>query len=73
VPERWLVKDLASIYFSALDIGLTARDVLRSLRVYFDCPLRQVMAENQGRFARVRSKARRLYRRDFKREPVFPL
>ena len=40
VPRRWRVKDLASIYFSSLDIGLTRRDVLRFLRVYFDQPLR---------------------------------
>jgi len=73
VPRRWLVKDIASIYFSALDIGLGRRDVLRFLRVYYDAPLRQVLADNRAFFAAVRNKARKLYLRDFHREPVFPL
>ena len=73
VPERWLVKDLASVYFSALDIGLTARDVMRFLRVYYRQPLKVIFAENRRRFVRVRRKARKLYLRDFKTEPRFPL
>lgn len=73
VPERWRVKDLASIYFSALDIGLTPRDVLRFMRAYYGKPLHQLFAEKQSHFSRIKAKARKLYRRDFKREPVFPL
>ena len=34
VPRRWLVKDLAALYFSALHIGLTRRDLLRFMRWY---------------------------------------
>jgi len=45
VPRRWRDKDLAGLYFSSLEIGLTARDRLRFLRVYFDAPLRQVLRE----------------------------
>ena len=40
VPARWRNKDLAALYFSALQIGLTQRDKLRFLRIYFDQPLR---------------------------------
>ena len=32
VPKRWLVKDVGSIYFSTLDIGLTKRDVYRFVK-----------------------------------------
>jgi heptose I phosphotransferase len=44
-PRRWRDKDLASLYFSALDIGLTRRDVLRFLRGYFEMPLRAILKE----------------------------
>jgi len=46
MPRRWRDKDLASLYFSALSIGLTRRDVLRFLRVYFAKPLRAVLHGN---------------------------
>lgn len=34
VPNRWLLKDLAALYFSAMDIGLSQRDLLRFMYVY---------------------------------------
>lgn len=45
VPRRWRDKDLAGLYFSALGIGLTQRDFLRFLRVYFVRPLRAILRE----------------------------
>lgn len=62
-PRRWRDKDLASLYFSALDIGLTRRDVLRFLRVYFDRPLREVLRDEAGLFADLAREADRLHRR----------
>lgn len=44
-PVRWRDKDLAALYFSALKIGLTARDRLRFLRAYFLRPLREVLRD----------------------------
>ncbi|GAB1258482.1 lipopolysaccharide core heptose(I) kinase RfaP [Aurantivibrio plasticivorans] len=67
VPFRWLVKDVASIYFSAMDIGLTKRDILRFMRRYFDRPLRTVLAEETRLLKAIQIRAERLYRRDFKR------
>jgi heptose I phosphotransferase len=70
VPKRWLVKDVGSIYFSALDIGLTKRDALRFLKIYYEQPLRQILIE-RGDFIRlVENRAVQLYRRDFKKNPV---
>jgi len=43
VPLRWRNKDLAGLYFSALNIGLTQRDKLRFLQVYFNQPLRDIL------------------------------
>lgn len=73
VPARWLVKDLASLYFSALDIGLSARDLLRFLRIYFDRPLASVIGENGRLLRAVEKRACKLYWRDFNRKPVLPL
>lgn len=47
VPRRWRDKDLASLYFSSLEIGLTRRDYLRFLRTYFSRPLREVLARER--------------------------
>ncbi|MCP4596439.1 lipopolysaccharide core heptose(I) kinase RfaP [Neptuniibacter sp.] len=69
VPERWLVKDVASIYFSAMDIGLTRRDVFRFIKVYTGLPLRQALQQRQDFWQKVQARARQLYIRDWKREP----
>lgn len=43
LPENKRLKDLAGLYFSALHIGLTLRDVLRFLKIYYQQPLRQIL------------------------------
>ncbi|MFB4392336.1 MULTISPECIES: lipopolysaccharide core heptose(I) kinase RfaP [unclassified Pseudomonas] len=63
VPQRWRDKDLAALYFSALDIGLTQRDKLRFLKGYFQRPLRQVLREEAALLARLERKAQKLYDR----------
>ncbi len=45
VPLRWQVKDIGSLYFSAMDIGLTRRDQLRFLRIYHGQPLRRILTQ----------------------------
>lgn len=73
VPLRWQVKDLASLYFSALDVGLTRSDVYRFLRIYFNQPLRQILRDRKRLLTRVTRRASKLYRRDFKRLPRLPV
>ncbi|MBU0903200.1 MAG: lipopolysaccharide core heptose(I) kinase RfaP [Gammaproteobacteria bacterium] len=68
VPLRWRNKDLAALYFSALNIGLTQRDKLRFLRGYFaalkgDQPLRQILREEARLLAWLERKAQRLLER----------
>ena len=46
VPQRWRVKDLASLYFSSMEIGLTQRDFLRFIREYTGQPLREVVKDS---------------------------
>lgn len=67
-PRRWRDKDLAALYFSALDIGLTRRDRLRFLRAYFGRPLRDILGAEATLLAHLESEAARLmerYRRKF--------
>ncbi|WP_456407197.1 lipopolysaccharide core heptose(I) kinase RfaP [Thiolapillus sp.] len=59
-PRRWRVKDLGSLYFSALDIGLTRRDLLRFLRHYHDQPLRQILDQQRAFLLSVEKRARAL-------------
>jgi heptose I phosphotransferase len=70
IPRRWWVKDVGSIYFSALDIGLTKGDVYRFLRAYYQMPLREIFKQHHKFLHDVERRAVKLYRRDFKRSPV---
>lgn len=63
VPRRWRDKDLAGLYFSALEIGLTQRDKLRFLRRYFQRPLRGILAEEATLLNMLERKAARLQSR----------
>ncbi len=46
VPQRWVVKDLAGLYFSSKEVGLTKRDLLRFMKEYRKKPLRDLLAED---------------------------
>jgi len=59
-PRRWRDKDLAGLYFSALEIGLTQRDRLRFLRDYFGRPLREVLCDEQALLAHLHVEGERL-------------
>ncbi|KAB0547663.1 lipopolysaccharide core heptose(I) kinase RfaP [Pseudomonas argentinensis] len=72
VPRRWRNKDLAGLYFSALNIGLGQRDLLRFLKVYFCVvdkrSLRRILRDEasllrwlQGKADRLRSRYKRKY------------
>lgn len=50
-PHRWLIKDLAGLYFSALEIGLTRTDCLRFIQTYEQRPLRDIF-KDRGLFWR---------------------
>lgn len=63
IPMRWRNKDLAGLYFSALDIGLTRRDKLRFLKGYFRQPLRQILRDEAPLLAWLERRAEKLYRR----------
>ncbi len=73
VPRRWRAKDLAGLYFSAMDCGLTRRDLLRFIRHYSAGGLRAALERQPGLWRTVERRARRLYRREHGREsPLLP-
>ena len=64
VPRRWLVKDLAGLYFSAMDCGLTQRDLLRFLRHYESGGLCVALGQRAAFWRSVTQRAQQLYRRE---------
>ncbi len=69
VPQRWLIKDLGGLYYSALDIGLTRRDIFRFMRAYTQRSLRELLRREGDFWTAVRARAHRIYVRDHCREP----
>lgn len=47
VPLRWRAKDLGALWFSALEIGLTRRDLLRFFTIYAGEPLRPALRRHR--------------------------
>ncbi len=71
VPERWLVKDLGGLLFSAMDCGLTRHDLFRFLKIYRKKPLREILPAEKSFWAKVLRNAEQLYRSFHKKEPPF--
>ena len=62
-PVRWVCKDLGALCFSAMDIGLTKRDLLRFMRDYSGKSLRRTLREDGRFWEAVRRRAVELYRK----------
>ncbi|OHB67051.1 MAG: lipopolysaccharide core heptose(I) kinase RfaP [Planctomycetes bacterium RBG_13_62_9] len=62
-PERWIVKDLAGLYFSAMDVGVTRTDRLRFIRAYEQKPLRDILRKRRSFWRRVERTAIVLHRK----------
>jgi heptose I phosphotransferase len=56
---RWIVKDLGSLYFSMLQIGISTTDQLRVIREYSGRPLRKELLDQKSLWQRVRHRATR--------------
>ena len=61
VPRRWREKDLAGLYFSAMDCGLTMRDLQRFARHYHPGGLRHAVTKDADLWRRVHRAAHALY------------
>ncbi|OCG15690.1 lipopolysaccharide core heptose(I) kinase RfaP [Gilliamella sp. WF3-4] len=63
VPTRWRDKDLIGLYFSSTKIGLTNRDILLFLKVYFDKSLKTILQEQQPLINSAHKKSERIRKR----------
>lgn len=61
-PERWIIKDLAGLYFSSKDIGLTQRDLFRFMKKYNGKSLKQIMISEKTFWKKVQERGEQLYR-----------
>ncbi|MFT6288014.1 MAG: heptose I phosphotransferase [Alcanivorax sp.] len=71
-PRRWRVKDLAGLYFSAMDCGLSRRDLLRFIHQYSDGGLRQALGIDKSLWQEVERGAVKLYRKEHGSDPPQP-
>jgi heptose I phosphotransferase len=63
LAKRWLIKDVAGLYFSAMDAGLTRNDLYRFMRRYSGHSLRETLAKDKSFWQAVKKRAQRLYQK----------
>ncbi len=63
VPERWIIKDLAGLYFSSKEIGLTERDLLRFMKEYRNKSLKLILRQEKHFWQRIKKRGNQLYQR----------
>jgi heptose I phosphotransferase len=64
LAKRWVIKDIAGLYFSAMDIGLSNRDLYRFIRLYTSRSLREALLDSDGFWGSVNARATKLYRKE---------
>jgi len=67
LPQRWRLKDLAGLYFSSMEIGLTQRDLYRFIRVYTGKPLRKSLVEHNRLWVKIGHRGERLLKRFYRK------
>ena len=62
--SRWIKKDLAGLYFSALDAGLTRTDLLKFMCTYTGLSVRQVLQSDAALWHAIQKKAQKIKHRE---------
>jgi hypothetical protein len=62
-----VVKDIAGLYFSSRDVGLTIRDLFRFMKVYRSNSLMEALTSDQIFWRRVKSRGDNLYESEKRR------
>jgi heptose I phosphotransferase len=73
IPQRWIVKDLGGLVFSAMDAGLSARDLALFVRCYSGKPFLAAIRDQRAFWRAVRRRAESLYRKCHHRSPTLDL
>jgi heptose I phosphotransferase len=70
LPRRWRIKDLAGLYFSAMNVGLTRTDCCRFIQAYEQASWSEIGRHRARFWRRVIKTATRLYRKHFGTAPA---
>lgn len=62
-PTRWKIKDLAGLYFSSKEIGLTKKDLLRFIKKYRNKSLHEIVNKESHFWLKVKKRGDKLYRK----------
>ncbi len=73
LPKRLQIKDIAGLYFSCMDIGLTKRDLFRFVRAYKNKPLKTVLFDEKNFWEKVNHRGIALYEKTFEKIPSLPV
>ena len=60
-PSRWVIKDLAGLYFSSRETGLTTRDLYRFMSIYRSGSVARTLTRDRAFWRQVRTRGGRLY------------
>ena len=60
---RWIVKDVSGLLYSAMDIGLTQRDLFRFIKIYDDMSLRDALANNGAFWSAAQKRALSMHKK----------
>lgn len=60
-PLRWVIKDLAGLYFSSKEVGLTKRDIFRFIIEYCNKPLDKVFNKELSFWLKVKKRGDKTY------------
>lgn len=71
-PGRLILKDIAGLYFSSMDAGLSKRDLFRFIRAYHGQPLKTALLKNRRFWSQVNRRGTSLYRKIFRKNPDIP-
>lgn len=60
LARRWVIKDIGSLYYSTMEIGLKQRDLFRFIRAYTNVPLKHALEQDRDFWEKVLARASRL-------------
>lgn len=66
-PRRWIIKDVAGLWFSAMDLGLRKRDLYRFMKIYSNKSLKEIFRTEKKFWLDVNKTAHKLYQKDLRR------
>ncbi len=72
VPNRWLVKDLGGLLFSALHLELSTVELALFIRKYSHRPAGRELKDNSLIWKKVMKRAIRMYKKHYGKNPVLP-